>query len=242
MSLLRGVQTLSRRFGVEISRARQGASKPQVLRHLLKEHEVNTVLDVGANVGQYALYLRSLGYRGQIVSFEPLADAHASLLRASRSDPAWHVAPRMAIGFLPGLATINVSSNSVSSSILPMLPAHLDAAPESKYVRSEQVQVERIDVAALPYLAADSSVLLKIDTQGFERHVIDGVTGLLCKVALIQIELSLIALYDGQSSLLQVLAAVSAVGFEPWAFFPEFNDPRSGRHLQIDALFVRPRP
>src|SRR6185437_13227556 len=89
---------------------------------------IDTVLDVGANVGQYGSALRSSGFDGRIVSCEPLPDAHAALSRRCASDPMWTALPT-AVGAEPGTVSINVSANSYSSSVLPMLAAHLDAAP-----------------------------------------------------------------------------------------------------------------
>ncbi|MGN6161287.1 MAG: FkbM family methyltransferase, partial [Marmoricola sp.] len=59
------------------------------LTRTLRAHGIETVLDVGANVGQYSALLRSAGYPGRIISVEPLADAFAQLSRRARNDRAW---------------------------------------------------------------------------------------------------------------------------------------------------------
>lgn len=83
--------------GWDLQRLDTAAHPVGSLKRLLRHHEVDLV-DVGANVGQYAKDLRRIGYRGRIVSFEPLSAAHAELIRNAAGDPDWVVAPRMALG------------------------------------------------------------------------------------------------------------------------------------------------
>ena len=99
----------------------------------LRKFEIDLVLDVGANKGQFASEIRHCGYAGRIVSFEPLSQAHGELLQSSAGDPMWDTYPRCALGDHDGEAEINIAGNSHSSSIMPMLESHLNAAPESAY-------------------------------------------------------------------------------------------------------------
>ena len=103
------------------------------------------VLDVGANVGQYRQRLRNVGYKGLIISFEALPFLFNELERSALSDPNWKIAPCAALGDVGGWADMNVSANTASSSLLAMREEHSKAAPESRYVRKEQVQVMRLD-------------------------------------------------------------------------------------------------
>src|SRR5579862_2380847 len=80
----------------------------------LAAHKVNLVFDVGANTGQFGRELRQLGYRGRIVSFEPLSAAWAKLKDASNNDPMWEVSPRCAIGSEDGEIEIHIAGNSAS--------------------------------------------------------------------------------------------------------------------------------
>ena len=87
----------------------------------LQKFEINLILDVGANQGQFASEIRQCGYAGRIVSFEPLSKAHDKLIQASDGDTKWEVYPRCALGDHNGEVEINIAGNSESSSILPML-------------------------------------------------------------------------------------------------------------------------
>src|SRR5215470_941975 len=84
---------------------------------LMQGRRINVVLDVGANTGQFALFLRSLGYRGRIVSFEPLTEAFAALQRNGAGDTNWSL-HNLALGDVETTATINISANSQASSFL----------------------------------------------------------------------------------------------------------------------------
>src|ERR1035437_2129095 len=161
-----------------------GTTAPR--RRAMMEHlGVDTVLDVGANVGQYALQLRDGGYKQLIVSFEPLAEAFAVIQARARPDSHWNVL-NMAIGAEDGEADINVAGNSVSSSLLTMLETHVRYAPGSKYVSRERVRVKTLDTAVPEVLSSGKRVLLKIDAQGYEHQVIKGATLLLRQVHLIE--------------------------------------------------------
>jgi FkbM family methyltransferase len=200
---------------------------------------IDLVLDVGANAGQFGRDLRSMGYRGRIVSFEPLSSAHAQLVQAARGDAAWTVHPRCAVGDRDGEVTINVSGNSVSSSLLPMTQAHETAARSSAYVGTEQVPLARLDSLAETYLARARAPFLKIDTQGFEWAVLDGAGKLLPHLRGVLCELSLVHLYEGQHLWLDVIQRLEAEGLRTWAVQPGFTDQRDGRTLQLDAIFFR---
>jgi FkbM family methyltransferase len=197
------------------------------------------VLDVGANDGGYVTALREAGYRGRILSFEPLSVAHVRLVTATEADPAWSAAPRMALGDQDGDVTINIAGNSASSSILPMTDKHRGAAPESTYVGSEHVEVRRLDGIRHPFIESAAAPFLKIDTQGFETQVLAGAAAILPRIVGVQLEMSLRHLYEGQTLWRDVVASLEAAGFELWAIVPGFFDPATGRMLQCDGIFFR---
>jgi FkbM family methyltransferase len=183
--------------------------------------------------------LRSVGYNGRIVSFEPLSDAYQALTEAAARDRAWTVHPRGAIGNFDGEIEINIAGNSVSSSVLPMLDAHASAAEGSAYVGTETVPIHRLDSVALEYVQDASSCLLKIDAQGYEWQVLDGGHETLHRSRGVLCELSLVALYEGQRLWMDLLQRFNAEGLALWAIQKGFTDPRDGRTLQIDAILFR---
>jgi FkbM family methyltransferase len=211
---------------------------PQLMA-LFKSHGVNLVFDVGANTGQFAKSLREEGYIGHIVSFEPLAAAREQLLASSRRDSLWEVASRAAIGSEDGEIEVRVASNSTSSSVLNMLQSHVEVAPESRYIGTERVPLRKLDSFAQAYLRPNSVPFLKIDTQGYEDRVLSGATELLDKTIGVQLEMSLIPLYEGQCLFPEMIDGLKSKGFELWAIWQSFVDENNGRLLQVDGTFFR---
>jgi FkbM family methyltransferase len=205
----------------------------------MRKFEIDLVLDVGANIGQFASEIRQCGYAGKIVSFEPLSQAHAELLQTSAGDPMWDAYPRCALGDHNGEVEINIAGNSQSSSILPMLESHRSAAPESEYQGKEIVPIKTLDAIAGQYLKDARAPFLKIDTQGFEWQVLDGARDTLPHIKGVLVELSLVPLYGGQHLWREVIDRLEAEGFILWAFNPVFSDQIMGRTLQVDGVFYR---
>lgn len=211
---------------------------PRRVARSLSWLDVDTVLDVGANIGQYASALRHSGYRGRIVSFEPLSDAYAHLRARASRDAHWSV-ENTAVGAASASMSINVSANSYSSSALLVTANHLNAAPDSKVIRVEEVPVTTVIELCDRHAAKPARTLLKVDTQGYEAAVLDGAGGLLRQFAAIQLELSVVPLYTGQQLSDELTNRLEAAGFTLFGLEPGIADPVTGRLLQYDGFFVR---
>ena len=221
--------------GLNISRV---AREPRTTHHLLAQ-KVDLVLDVGANAGQYVRGIRSSGYAGRVVSFEPLPDAHAKLLSGAAGDPMWRVYRRCAIGAARGYAEINVAANSKSSSILPMLVRHMEASAGSGYVGTTQTEVLTLCDVLADCRDDARRTFVKVDTQGFESYVLEGGANCLASIQGIQLEMSTVPLYENQELYGELLARVLAAGYTLWSIEPGFTDTTTGQMLQFDAIFYR---
>lgn len=204
----------------------------------LHDRGIDAVLDIGANVGQFATELRRAGFTGRIVSVEPLAAAHAALVRAAAADPNWFV-ERAGAGAEPGVLTVHRAANSVSSSVLPILDRHVRAASESAYVASEQVPATTVDELVKRHQLRPETSLLKIDVQGYELPVLRGAANTIDRFAAVRTELSLVPLYEGQVLLPAMLEELMRHGLELWDLERGFVDPATGRLLQADGVFLR---
>jgi FkbM family methyltransferase len=235
------LQKLLRRCGLDVRRydPQQDAVRRRQL--LLAHHDVRLVLDVGANAGQYARLLRRGGYTHRIVSFEPQSSAFEVLRNRAVRDPNWS-AMNLALSDADGTARFNVAGNSLSSSLLGMLPAHSESAPESSYVGHEAVTTRRLDGLLQTLAIEGTAVYLKVDTQGSELKVLLGAGAALRLIDTLELELSLVPLYQGAPLFADMLAWLAERGYELVGLEPAFSDPRSGRLLQADGFFHRPRP
>jgi FkbM family methyltransferase len=233
------IRNSANRLGLDITRYRPGATETGRLATMLRHKQVNCVLDVGANAGQFATGLRRAGYAERIISFEPLSSAHKELCKAAESDELWEAGSRVAVGDRKGELLMHIAGNSVSSSALEMLDSHVDAAPASRYVGSESAKMDTLDNLSAPYLADSDAVFIKIDTQGFESQVLDGGPSTLERATGVQLEASLVPLYAGQVLYDELVQRMQAHGFSIWAIWPALFDPDSGRVLPADVSFFR---
>jgi FkbM family methyltransferase len=249
-----GVGVLKRRYGLTISRVKERLHQGfhrigyDVIRYtpstfhnlrrsrLIRTCNVDLVLDAGANTGQYAKGLRE-NYTGRIVSFEPLSMAFKHLRAAAASDSKWQCL-QIALGEVDGSAIINIAANSVSSSLLPILAKHIRVAPRSVYVGSETVSTRSLDSLIHDGLELTHKTLLKMDVQGFELAVLRGAQNALATIPIVEIELSLVALYDGQPLFDEIYQHLRSLGFSLASLGMGLVDPNSGAVLQLDGIFV----
>jgi FkbM family methyltransferase len=227
-----------RKHGLDVIRYNARSSPVARRQKLLAHYGVDLVLDVGAGTGGYALGLREMGYRGRIVSFEPLAAAFAVLERRAAADLGWE-AVRAALGAQAGRQMLHVAGNSQSSSMLEMLPRHARAYPQSAYVGVEEVPVYPLDAIFHRYYRRSDVAYLKIDTQGYERHVLEGARDALADIVGVQLEMSLVPLYAGELPLSGMVAYMEALGYVLMSVEPVIDDPRTGQLLQADGVFFR---
>jgi FkbM family methyltransferase len=233
------IKAVFSRIGLEVHRSTLDSNPALQLLKGLERFNVDQLFDVGANVGQFASGLRSVGYKGRFVSFEPLSAAHRILSEVARRDRRWQIHPRSAIGNHDGEIAINIARNSVSSSLLSMTEAHRAASRSSDYIGTERVPILRLDSIAPEYLAESNRAFLKIDAQGYEWEVLDGAKNTLPRLQGVLCELSLVPLYEGQRLWLDIIQRLESEGFTLWSIRQVFVAPRDGRSLQLDAAFYR---
>lgn len=228
-------KSLARSAGFDIVRYPSRVHSP--VGCFLKTHHVETVLDVGANVGQYGHQLRTLeGFTGRIVSFEPDPHSFRLLSHRIRNDPKW-TAREMALGEGESTAALHRSKLSVFNSFHDASAYGLAADETMRTVDTACVSVKPLDEIMEP---PSDRTFLKVDTQGYEAPVLRGsrqyLTG---NVVGLQLELSLRALYEGEPLWTEVIALAQDLGFVPWAFIPGFCDPVSGALAEMDGIFIR---
>ena len=226
-------------LGLDIRRANHLTVDSWRLAFLLRSHRIETVIDVGANTGQFALELLRAGFKGKVVSLEPLPQAHAQLVHNAGAWSNWVIGPAVAIGATTADADFHVTQNSVSSSLLPVLDVHVAAAPQSAMINTIRVPVRRLDEVVAQLQIAQERLFLKIDTQGTERDVLEGASNILPGVSGLKVEMSLTRLYDNQCLYSDLDAQIRAAGFTLWDIVPGFRDDGVARLLQFDGIYFR---
>jgi len=236
---LKAVSLLQRRVSATAASA---FTKYLYLAETLERRGIELVIDVGANIGQFGQALRAIGYRERILSFEPLAEPFTRLQKTAATDAAWE-ARQLALGDAPGSAELGVARSAVFSSFYtPAAAQPLAHFSEQNVIeRHEVVTVTRLDtviddLALRPLLPR---TLLKCDTQGHDRHVLAGM-GYLDEVALLQIEMSALPLYEGTPTMPEMIEYVDSLGFTPIMLSP-VNRTRDGRTIEFDYLGVNTR-
>ncbi len=222
-----------RRIGIDVGNARYRRD----LMDFFAAREIDLVLDVGANTGQFGSSLRTKGYRGKIISFEPISSVFETLATQARADGNWE-ARHFAVGAVSEKALINVADSTVFSSLLEANSAATRYCEAAATSRQETIEVRRLD-DLFPDLSGN--VLLKIDTQGYERQVLEGGSHVLPRLKGILMELPIINLYEGSWKLHEALAFMSDAGFVPAQIQPvNFHSMDDVSLVEVDCLF-RPR-
>jgi FkbM family methyltransferase len=209
-----------------------------ILLDLLSRNKISVVLDVGANEGQYGKELRKAGYRGKIISFEPLEEAYRNLQIHAQNDKNWKTW-KYALGEANGNSVIHVSGHSPSSSLLPMTAIHREASPGSEYIYDEEIEIKTLDSIIDSLGIANESIFLKVDTQGYEKRVLQGSARSLSLISGIQLELSATTVYEGEELYYTVCRFAEDSGFRLVRIIPGYTNKKTGEMLQFDAIFFR---
>jgi len=193
------------------------------------------LIDVGANVGQFAIDMQNYGFSGKIYSYEPVANTFIKLSKNADRSQSWF-AFHCALGSAGGFSKINVSANSgLSSSFLGMGALHSESFPSSKYIAQEMVEVRTLDSEISRLQLNPNEIILKIDVQGFESKVLDGGSESIPEIPFCFIEISLVTLYEEEKIFLSLLQQLETLGHQVIDVFPGTRDS-NGRLLQVDVL------
>ena len=205
---------------------------------MLERAGVDLVLDAGASDGGFASELRDAGYQGRIISFEPLEKPYRSLMAKARKDDKWE-AFQYALGSVSAEAEMNIARDDKCSSLLTPLERQTRVYSGAQASSSTIVQVRRLSDLYRVQFQPGTCTFLKIDTQGYEGRVIEGAGDVLEEMVGIQVELSLVPLFDGGQSYAGLMQEMERRKFQPVLLEPVFVDPETEQTLQVDAVFFR---
>lgn len=203
----------------------------------LKEYDFRTILDIGANEGQFADKMHTLFPEAAIYSFEPIPEAF-SKLEKNFKEVKQIKGINLALGDLPGEITFNKNESSASSSFLEMADTHKKSFDFAVKTSPIKVKVDTLD----NFMSREKIVfpmLIKIDVQGFEDKVISGGTEVIKKAGMVFCEVSFTELYKGQLLFKDIYEMFKNLGFSYAGNIEQLRSPETNRILQADAVFVK---
>jgi FkbM family methyltransferase len=232
------LKNILKKFGIQIKRYPDLDYRRRM--KIINTYDIELLFDVGAYNGYYSQKMRDFGYKNKIISFEPREISFEELRQKSLRDANW-IVNRYALGNEDTRSIINVSENAYSSSILNILPKHIEGSPRSKYVDKEEIEIKKLDsIFDLFCKNITRNIMLKIDTQGYEKNVLDGAVNSLNKISILQLEMSLVSLYENETLYKDMIEYIEQRGYVLYSLENGFSNQTTGQLLQIDGIFVRP--
>jgi FkbM family methyltransferase len=226
-------------LGYDLDRRKKSHAKITYhLEKFLRTHKIELVLDVGANIGQFAQSLRALGYKGKIISFEPIKECFERIQSLSQGDSLWEC-HNIALSNESEQKILNVFESSDFSSFLNV--SDFATSNFSGHVtQSVQQKVEMVhfktwlDQHKIPF----SKTFLKLDTQGYDLKVLEGAGSDVDKFKGLAVELSFKSLYEGAPRYLEVLNFIEDKGYRITGLYPIGRDENTLELIEADCIAV----
>ena len=236
---------LFRKFGWDIQRTLSVDKEKATQRHetevrkwmFARHYRPKTVLDIGANIGQFAVLIRQVLPGVRIISFEPIEECFRKLQANKLIAPPFEPI-HSALGNESGFADIYRNEFSPSSSLLPMEDLHRIEAPETRLTKRENIRLQKLDDLRTS-LSISLPLFVKIDVQGFEEQVILGGKNLLLNAEAIVLEISSYPLYKGAPTFDRIYELMKDIGFAYKGNVDQWRSRTDGKILQFDALFEK---
>lgn len=228
-------------FGLSVVRFPPVDSLQGHLKTFFRETGINCIIDVGAHRGEYGKEVREIGYKGRIVSFEPVRATYEVLSRTARNDRDWQAYP-YALGDEAGDREIHLYQGTVFNSFLTA-----SDAGEKRFGRQiDSRETERVTVRRLADMFDDCiagidepRVFLKMDTQGWDLRVLNGGGPVLDKLVGIQSELPVRQSYEGMVEYTDALNRYAELGFGVTGIFPVTRETDELRVMEFDCVLIR---
>ena len=231
-------KVIAKAFGYEmVKRSKHPTSNSHII-NLINHNNIDVILDVGANVGQFGLMLRNEGYKGEIHSFEPVSKTFKKLNHTCLNDQKWF-ANNIAMGSVSDEKEVHITESSDLSSFL-----NPNDFGKEKYEKIKVSQTERVTVSTVDdYLTTRienlgrRNILLKMDTQGYDLKVFEGALNSLEYIDCIMSEISLIPIYSGSPHYLDSLRKYEECGFIVTGLYP-ISRKRDLSVIEMDCFMI----
>lgn len=209
------------------------------LNNILKNNNIDCLIDIGAYQGDFTKKLILSGFKGDVISIEPVTENHKKLLSKAKRFRNWKVYKRVGLGDRRQVLDINVSENLQSSSFLKNNSNHVKLLKESNYKYSEKCEVILLDDLFDELSIKYKNIFLKIDAQGFEKKIIDGGPKVLqqCKGVLCEVNNEI--LYENDIHWKEMIKLFEAQNFKLHSILDAYRDLETGKTIQFDVIFLR---
>ena len=232
---------IARIFGYELNKIDTQSTLATHLKIVFNALEIDAVLDVGANKGQFGSFLRKNGFKGELYSFEPLKQPFAVLSAESEKDNKWH-AINCGLGSEKTKCEINATNTTEFASIRTPNPYATQMFNDLvEITHQETIQLDTVDnfLDDNNEKFTDKNIFLKMDTQGYDLEVFKGALRSLSSIVALQSELSIRAIYDGMPGYLDTLAVYSEKGYLPSGLYPVSRNKDGLSLLEMDAVLIK---
>lgn len=236
MSLSSRARKIAANFGIHVGRM---SRQPSTTMLGLANRPLDLIIDVGANLGQFAQEMRGKFPKAHIVSFEPNPQAFAELDAWAKADGNAR-AFNCAIGEASGVLEMNVHvDHTASSSLLSTSEREMSLFPQTKRQERVSVDVRRLDdLLAEEGIAVGPLTFLKFDVQGFEEKAMRGAPKTLAAVGAMLTEVLLENLYEGQADFLDLALLARDAGLRYAGNYEQVVGDE-GQVMWLDAMFIR---
>lgn len=205
----------------------------------MKAHDIDTVIDIGANNGQTRDLLRKAGFKGDIISIEPIPALQPVLQTKATKDPKWTVLEPLALGDKNGSCEINISQADDLSSVLKASNELLTALPNTKVNETVSVPMKTLDTLYEELSLTNKNVFIKMDAQGYEMPILQHGLKALEAAKGLQVEMSLFPLYEGETLYDEIIGFLESHGYNAHMLIETNFARRLNRQLQVDGIFYK---
>lgn len=233
------IRNFAKKIGYELIKSKKQPTLSNHLACVLSHYKIDTIIDVGANIGQFGQDLRNLGFRGKILSFEPVLETYQQLVENSLKDENWHTF-NAALGEENNEAVINISDSSDLNSILNANEFGVKTFSHLAQKKQQLIKVYKLDnFISSNNLTLGSNIMLKTDTQGYDLKVFRGAKSILANIKCIVTELSLTPIYAEMPHYLEALSEYETNNFQVSGIYPISRNKSDLSLIEIDCVLVR---